>query len=416
MSSVSALCCIVCLLPTSFALSATKRKGAPTYTFEDFVKEFNRQYAPNTEEWETRQAIFHKRKAEVLAQQSKPDSKWEAGFTKFMDYTDAEFKSIMGLKRRAHSKKGGAFSLIANVANEPREGWAPRPDGGHDYVFDAKASIPSHVDLRTLTRDLKHKKLVEFNRDQGSCGSCWATAVANVMDYHIHKNETNFLELMSTLTDSELPTVSTQSVVSCTKNLLHCGGTGGCQGATSQLGFEQVWKQGMPLAEHYTYTSGSGRDSACDESKIAKSKIFISGYWQLPMNKQAPLLHAVANMGAVAVSVDASSWAFYSRGIFDGALRDRTVNHAVTLFGYQKPVDGKDGFYLIKNSWGQNWGENGFIRLAMPEDDEKNCGMDLDTHVGIACDGDPDQDLVCGSSGILYDSALPKKVSVRRKL
>jgi len=65
---------------------------------------------------------------------------------------------------------------------------------------------------------------------------------------------------------------------------------------------------------------------------------------------------------------------------------------------------------LIKNSWGTGWGEDGFIRLEMKENEAEHCGMDTKTHEGLACDGDPDEAWVCGTCGVLFDSVYPTGV------
>jgi len=50
----------------------------------------------------------------------------------------------------------------------------------------------------------------------------------------------------------------------------------------------------------------------------------------------------------------------------------KTVNHAVALVGYGKVDDNKDciGYWLVKNSWGPNWGDGGFFKLCIPHEDE----------------------------------------------
>merc|ERR1719424_838318 len=105
-----------------------------------------------------------------------------------------------------------------------------------------------------------------------------------------------------------------------------------------------------------------------------------------------------------------SDTGFFSKGDF-------TVNHAVTLVAYQVPKKGlqasgkaQKGYWLIKNSWGPSWGEDGFIRLEMKENEAEHCGMDTNTHEGLACDGDPDEAWVCGTCGVLYDSVYPTGV------
>lgn len=76
------------------------------------------------------------------------------------------------------------------------------------------------------------------------------------------------------------------------------------------------------------------------------------------MEKVAALLH----WGPAVVIIDAGhSWQHYSKGILRSTQCGKTQNHAVLLVGYD--YTGPVPFYIIKNSWGSKWGENGFIRL-----------------------------------------------------
>jgi len=139
------------------------------------------------------------------------------------------------------------------------------------------------------------------------------------------------------------------------------------------------------------------------------------GFERLPENKLAPLLKAVATQGPVAVSVDAGEWSMYQNGIFDSCKQDATINHAVLLVGYGTDKKlGKD-YFLIRNSWGPDWGENGFIRLQRHSSDEGSagyCGTDSNPLEGVGCKGGPAKIPVCGMCGVLSDSAYPKGVRV----
>ena len=80
----------------------------------------------------------------------------------------------------------------------------------------------------------------------------------------------------------------------------------------------------------------------------------------------------LAEVGPLAVSVYASSWGAYSGGVFEGCSYDSNIalNHAVQLVGYgSDPADGD--YWIVRNSWGPGWGEDGYIRLKRTAE----CGM-----------------------------------------
>merc|ERR1719433_2368695 len=162
-----------------------------------------------------------------------------------------------------------------------------------------------------------------------------------------------------------------------------------------------------------------GATGQCNAQQLANTKlpaVAITGYRVLPSNKLEPLMQGLVETGApIAVSADATSWSFYFGGILSDGKGAFTVNHAILLTAYQKPTPGvkNSGYWQIKNSWGQMGGEQGFIRIEFKENEEEHCGWDMDTHIGLACDGDPDKAWVCGTFGVLYDSVYPTGVHVR---
>ena len=115
----------------------------------------------------------------------------------------------------------------------------------------------------------------------------------------------------------------------------------------------------------------------------------------------------LANVGPLSIAVDASAWSFYRDGVFDGCPVDQNIqiNHAVQLVGYG--TDATDGdYWLVRNSWGGSWGEEGYIRLARRSEPE--CGTDSTPLMGTACVNDGnDVQYVCGTCAILFDIVYP---------
>lgn len=80
-------------------------------------------------------------------------------------------------------------------------------------------------------------------------------------------------------------------------------------------------------------------------------------------------------IGPVSVGINAAALRFYSSGVFDYPQCQKLLRHAVLAVGYGV-VDSKD-YWLIKNSWGKNWGEHGYVRMRRNRDQQ--CGISLDS-------------------------------------
>merc|ERR1711953_797626 len=114
----------------------------------------------------------------------------------------------------------------------------------------------------------------------------------------------------------------------------------------------------------------------------------------------------LAEVGPLAVSVYASGWGSYQGGIYDGCDYDSNIamNHAVQLVGYGSDSDG--AYWIVRNSWGTFWGEDGYIRLR--RESETQCGTDNTPLMGTGCVNDGNDVLtVCGQCAVLFDVCYP---------
>merc|ERR1719393_775056 len=118
----------------------------------------------------------------------------------------------------------------------------------------------------------------------------------------------------------------------------------------------------------------------------------MTGWEMLPKNQLEPLMRALVERGPVAVSVAATEWNSYESGIF---------------VAYGKDASSNTKYWTIQNSWGNDWGENGHIRLLRHDSSDAYCGTDDKPEVGTACKGETDPVPVCGMCGVLFDSVVP---------
>ena len=200
------------------------------------------------------------------------------------------------------------------------------------------------------------------------------------------------------------PILAPQTLVNCVQNKNGCGGTGGCEGAIAELGFDYVKSHGIALESDLPYKAS---DEPCAKYK---SSVSLSGHVKLKQNSSEALETALAKTGPVAVNVNAN-WGNYGGGIFSGGCKMPifwksdvcNLDHAVVAVGYTKD------YWLIRNSWGADWGEKGYIRLTRKND--HTTFRDDDPSSGVACKPYPVHQWPAGESGVLIDMSYPTGVT-----
>jgi len=305
-----------------------------------------------------------------------------------------------------HNAGTSTFTKGVNEWSDLRhEEWESMYLGGYPRMGPRSRTEAKAV--TTQTRDLpdsvdwREEGVVTDVKNQGQCGSCWAFGA------------TEQIESYTAIASGSLVELSPQQVTSCVPNPLNCGGTGGCQGSTPPLAYSYVQLFGQVSEADYPYVSGTttdGEDCSYDLNTV-KPVATITGYNNLPANDQDAVMNHIANVGPLAISVYASTFKDYHGGVFSGCPYDENIgnNHAVQLVGYGSDFSpaGVVDYWLVRNSWGTSFGEDGYIRIlreATPQ-----CGTDSTTS-GHVCQNGPgytDPLHVCGMCGMLLETSYP---------
>uniref|UniRef100_A0A2K6TQE5 Cathepsin S n=1 Tax=Saimiri boliviensis boliviensis TaxID=39432 RepID=A0A2K6TQE5_SAIBB len=190
--------------------------------------------------------------------------------------------------------------------------------------------------------------------DMGSCGACWAFSAVGA------------LEAQLKLKTGKLVSLSAQNLVDCSEKY----GNKGCNGGFMTEAFQYIIdNKGIDSEASYPYKA---TDQKCQyDSKYRAAT--CSKYTELPYGREDVLKEAVANKGPVCVGVDAShpSFFLYRSGVYYDPACTQKVNHGVLVIGYGD-LNGKE-YWLVKNSWGSNFGEQGYIRMARNKGN--HCGI-----------------------------------------
>jgi cathepsin L len=284
----------------------------------------------------------------------------EKSFVTFMRkknllYTGAEYHFRLGIyltqSRYVQSFNSGSrgFRLALNklACLTPSEyrtllgspGSAPARSTSRGPSVRRAADPPDSWDWRT-------KNVVQAVKDQGQCGSCWAFSA-------IAAQETQWA-----ITNTDLFSLSEQNLVDCVSTSF------GCEGGDKEGAYRYVisWQSGHFNSEDvYKYTATDGVCQFVDSAPLTT----VKDVFKSKPNDESDLLNTVYSKGATAVSIDAShsSFQLYSGGVYNEPdCSSSTHDHAVLAVGYG--VDGTTPYWIIKNSWGVDWGEQGYIRMS----------------------------------------------------
>ncbi|KAM7471472.1 hypothetical protein LguiA_009655 [Lonicera macranthoides] len=250
---------------------------------------------------------------------NKMDKPYKLKLNKFADMTNHEFRSVYAGSKVSHHRMLHGNSRAKGT-----------------FMYEKVDRVPTSVDWRKAGA-------VTAVKDQGHCGSCWAfSTIVGV-------------EGINQIKTKKLVSLSEQELVDCdtTENQ-------GCNGGLMDIAFDFIKNRGGITTEtNYPYKALDGN---CDASRENSPAVSIDGHEDVPSNDEDALLKAAANQPiSVAIEASGSDFQFYSEGVFTGKCGTE-LDHGVAIVGYGTTLDGTK-YWIVKNSWGPEWGEKGYIRM-----------------------------------------------------
>ncbi|XP_065204943.1 procathepsin L-like [Planococcus citri] len=293
------------------------------HQWNSYKVQFNKMYESAEHDQKRMKIYMHnlERIAKHNEHYDKGEVTYKLGVNQFVDMTSEEFEKLYLV-----SKTGSNFAQHKNLR-------VISP------LLSKAQTIPNHVNW-------VHEGAVTKIKDQGKCGSCWAFAAVGLLEGHFY------------LKNKVLEDLSPQNLMDCVRS------AHGCEGGTVPKALEYVKENGIATEEEYPYEAKNGTCRyARNEHDSSRT---IEKYSQVtPLDEMELKVAVSAGPVQCSMAVSDSGFRFYEYGIYDSKnCSQETTNHTLVIVGYGTTKHTKQDYWLVKNSWGVTWGEQGYMRVA----------------------------------------------------
>lgn len=296
-----------------------------------FKNSYKRWYRHESED-RHRRAIFENNLLFILERNAQSNNaSFSLGMNKFSDLTREEFSHRMARGWKMPADTSSVPTAVFNDLSEVGIRQKRATFGRSQVVIQMPRIVPKRLDWSQLGA-------VTLPKDQGNCGNCWAHASAGA------------IEGVNAISKGRLTEVSVQQLVDCITPPQYQ--SDGCRGGAVEEALQ--WTISHPgIASHAAYPMSKDGDS--HRCKWAKSVAHISLFARVASERD---MEFAIQYGPLVAAVNTGEYAlqYYADGIITGGCQKK-AEHAVLIVGYDERS------WIVKNSWGPDWGERGFFRL-----------------------------------------------------
>ena len=303
-------------------------------SFTEFIEKFSKVY--DAGEYDTRREIFEENVRRINELNSQELS-YKLAINEFADVSRQEFRSSHFGVRNPRTRD------FLGVERKPKSYL-----GRHKY---SGAPVPDSVDWTQLGA-------VTTVKDQQMCGSCYSFSATGALEGRLE------------IATGKLVSLSEQQVVDCSDE----NGNQGCNGGLMDFVFQYVSDNGLCSEEDYPYIADKQESCQASSCTPAVPSHEVTGYIDVHPQDTDALMEALAQ-GPVSVAIEADEtvFQFYKSGVLTGKC-GANLDHGVLAVGYGTDESGQ-AYWKVKNSWGDSWGDHGYIYLTKSVSGPGECGI-----------------------------------------